>query len=206
VRTTFPIDAPPTTWAALSDPEVLAAALPGCRSVTATGDGDGTLHVVAELSVASVHGLWAGSVVRVDADSLRIAGSGEPGTVDLVVRSDPSRTALTVEGTVAGPLATVGSAVLAAVIRRIAEDLLAAAAAPTPSVPTRGDGFPSTEPEDMGSRSGTNGLGLGAPEPMPSGGRSHRRVPGRLPGRAAALAGVVVVVVLGRRRARRRAG
>ena len=181
MRTTFPIDAPPAAWAALGDPEVLAAALPGCRSVTATGDGDGTLHVVADLAVASVHGLWAGSVVRVDADSLRIAGSGEPGTVDLVVRSDPSRTALTVEGTVEGPLATVGSAVLAAVIRRIAEDVLAAATAPAPS---RGDGG----------------------EPMTSGGRSHRRAPGRLPGRAAAVAGVIVVVVLGRRRARRRAG
>ncbi len=129
VRTTFPVDAPPAAWASLGDPAVLAAVLPGSRSVTASGDGDGSLQVVADVSVASVHGLWSGTVVRVDADAVRVAGSGAPGTVDLVVRADPSRSTLTIEGTVHGPLATVGSAVLAAAIRRVADDVLRAAAA-----------------------------------------------------------------------------
>ena len=204
MKITFPIDAPPAAWAALGDPQVLAAALPGCRSVTATDDGDGTLHVVADVSVASVHGLWAGTVVGVDTHAVRVAGSGEPGTVDLVVRANRSRTAVTVEGTVHGPLATVGSAVLAAAIRRTAEDLLAAA---RPPVPTRGDAFHPSGPEDMGAGPGTHDLALESTKPMTTGGPQHRRGRGRVAVRVGAAAGVVVVVVLGRRRrTRRRAG
>jgi len=150
VKASFPVDAPPEAWAAMADPNRLAAALPGCRSVTrgdggggGAGDGAGagrtgvgTMHVVTEVAVASVRGLWAGTVARIDADAVRVQGSGVPGTVDLVVRADPDRTVVTVEGTVEGPLATVGSSVLAAALRRTAEDLLAAAAAPAePGLP-----------------------------------------------------------------------
>ncbi|HEX6418515.1 MAG TPA: SRPBCC domain-containing protein [Acidimicrobiales bacterium] len=138
MHTTFPVDAPPGAWAALTDPGRLAAALPGCRSVTpeaGAGSGDGALHVVTDVAVASVRGLWAGTVARLDADAVRVRGSGAPGTLDLVVRADPDRTAVTVEGTVEGPLATVGSAVLAAAARRIAHDLLARVAEPPTAPP-----------------------------------------------------------------------
>ena len=120
MRTTFPLSASP---AALSDPEVLAAALPGCRSAVAA---DGGVQVVVEVAVASVRGLWAGTVSAVDADAVRIVGAGEPGTVDVVARSDPDRTTVTVEGTIDGPLATIGSTLLAAAIHRLADDLLGA--------------------------------------------------------------------------------
>ena len=106
MKTTFPMSAPPEAWAALADPMRLAAALPGCRSVTRDADGDGTLQVVTEVAVASVRGLWAGTVAPVDADAVRVRGSGAPGALDLVVRADPERTALTVEGTVDGALGT----------------------------------------------------------------------------------------------------
>lgn len=125
MNVTFPVSAPPAAWVALADPSLLAGALPGCRSVRAAGDGEG-LRVVVEVAVASVRGLWAGTVVPVDADAVRIAGSGEPGAVDVVVRADPGRTELTVDGTVDGPLAAVGSTLLAAAVRRLAGDLLAA--------------------------------------------------------------------------------
>ena len=125
MKTTFPVSAPPGAWAALADPERLAAALPGCRSVAR--DGDGALHVVTEVAVASVRGLWAGTVAPVDADAVRVRGSGAPGAVDLVVRADPERNTLTVEGTVDGDLSTVGSAVLAAAVRQTARHLLTAA-------------------------------------------------------------------------------
>jgi hypothetical protein len=179
-----------------------------------------------DLSVASVRGLWAGTVVRVDADSLRIAGSGEPGTVDLLVRADPARTVLTVEGTVGGALVTVGSAVLAAAVRRLVDDTLAAAA------PPRGTGFHRDEAEAMGSGSGTHDLARGVAEPDASdldareGSGSRRRAvdrravdrravdrtavvrhTGPVAAAAGLLAGLAAVVVLGRRRrrARRRA-
>jgi carbon monoxide dehydrogenase subunit G len=101
--------------------------VPGCRSVVADADGDGTLQIVVDVAVASVRGLWAGTVVPVDGDAVRIVGAGEPGTIDVIVRADPERTALAVEGRVEGPLAAVGSTLLAAAVRRLAEDTLTAA-------------------------------------------------------------------------------
>jgi carbon monoxide dehydrogenase subunit G len=133
VRTTFPLAAPPEAWAALGDPVRLAEAVPGCRTAGRAVDGDGTLVLAVDLAVASVRGLWSGTVSPVDADAVRIQGSGEPGTVDLVVRATPDRASVTVEGEVTGPLAAVGGAVLAAAVRRLAEDTLAAAA-PAPRI------------------------------------------------------------------------
>ncbi len=184
MRTTFPVSAPPEAWAALADPARLAAVLPGCRSVVPTGDGDGTLQVVTEVAVASVRGLWAGTVAPVGPGAVRVRGSGGPGAVDLVVRADPERTALTVEGTVDGALGTVGSAVLAAAVRRTAEELLAAAAPASQPV------FPA------GSAAGTT-----IPAAKTVGvGRRH------VVGTAAAAGVVVAVIAAGRRRMRRRAG
>jgi carbon monoxide dehydrogenase subunit G len=182
VKTTFPVSAPPEAWAALADPQRLAAALPGCRSVTRDAGADGTLHVVTEVAVASVRGLWAGTVAPLDSDAVRVRGSGAPGAVDLTVRADPERTALTVEGTVDGLLATVGSAVLAAAVRRVAEGLLATSATPAPS-PSRGQGFEPTEPMISPRSPG------------------RRRVARRVGGGVAAVA--VVAAVIARRRSRR---
>jgi carbon monoxide dehydrogenase subunit G len=167
VRTTFPVSAPAGAWAALADPQRLAAALRGCRSVTRDPGGDGRLHVVTEVAVASVRGLWVGTVAAVDADAVRIRGTGAPGTVDLVVRADPERTSLAVEGTVDGALSTVGAAVLAGAVRRMAEDLLGAeTAGPGPS--SRGGGSHQGEPEVMGSGSGAHDLDRGSAEPIAS--------------------------------------
>ena len=90
MRTTFPVSVPPAGWSALADPTRLAAALPGCRSVEA--DGDGTLTVVTDVSVASALGLWAGTVTLLDEDAVRIAGSGAPGEIDVTIRANPART------------------------------------------------------------------------------------------------------------------
>jgi len=124
MRLNLSVPAPPEGWNALTDPAVLAASLPGCRSATPGLDG---LRLVVDVAVASVRGIWAGTVVPVAADAVRITGSGEPGAVDVVVRADPDRTTLTVEGTVDGPLAAVGSTLLAAAVRRLATDTLARA-------------------------------------------------------------------------------
>jgi carbon monoxide dehydrogenase subunit G len=146
LRTSFPITAPPAVLAALADPAQVAAALPGCRSVEA-GD-DGGLAVVLDLSVASVQGLWSGTVTLVDADTVSIAGSGAPGTVGFTARADGDRTRLTVEGEVSGPLATVGTMVLAAAIRRLADTLLAnLASASAPSASAHSATRPDASPD-----------------------------------------------------------
>jgi len=145
VKTTFsiPVQPPATGWWALADPEILSQALPGARSVSAGGDG--TLSIVMDLSVASVQGLWSGTVSYVDSDTLRIAGSGAPGSLDLVVRANPARTSLAVEGEVGGDLATVGATVLAAAARRLVETLVASLATPArPTPPARPDSPPSS--------------------------------------------------------------
>jgi carbon monoxide dehydrogenase subunit G len=195
VKTTFPVSAPPGAWAALADPDRLAAALPGCRSVIRHADAEGTLHVVTEVAVASARGLWAGTVAPVDADAVHVRGSGAPGAVDLVVRADPERTTITVEGSVDGALATVGAAVLAGAIRRMAEDLLAATEVPGP-----GQSSGTRETRGAPDSSGTRRTG-GVPDGSGTSRAGARRAARGAVG--AALVGVVVAV-LARRRARRR--
>jgi carbon monoxide dehydrogenase subunit G len=197
VKTTFPVSAPPGAWAALADPDRLAAALPGCRSVIRHADAEGTLHVVTEVAVASARGLWAGTVAPVDADAVHVRGSGAPGAVDLVVRADPERTTITVEGSVDGALATVGAAVLAGAIRRMAEDLLAATEVPGP-----GQSSGTRETRGAPDSSGTRRTG-GVPDGSGTSRAGARRAARGAVG--AALVGVVVAV-LARRRARRRSG
>jgi carbon monoxide dehydrogenase subunit G len=204
VKTTFAVSAPPGAWAALADPERLAAALPGCRSVAPDAESDGVLHVVTEVAVASVRGLWAGTVAPVDADAVHVRGSGASGAVDLVVRADPERITLTVEGSVDGALGTVGTAVLAAAVRRMAEDLLGASEPPTPA-DSRGHEPRPDEPGAVGSGSRAHDLAPDAAEPVTSGTKGRRAAGGA---GGAALVGAVfaVVAVIVRRRAQRRAG
>ncbi len=239
MRTSFPVDASPEAWAALADPTRLAAALPGCRSVTHGGgeggggsrpradggvggaggmsdqgrddppDGPGgsTLHLVTEVAVASVRGLWSGTVVRLGADAVRVRGSGVPGTVDLVVRAEPDRTALTVEGTVEGPLATVGTSVLAAALRRTAEDLLAALAAPpapaaAPALtPAAAEPSVPREPVTSGGPGTTGRPEAAGPGPADSSRRRRRLVRA-----VATVAGLGAVLVAGRQWVRRHGG
>lgn len=122
MEVTVPVSAPPDAWAELTRPSVLAAALPGCRSALPV-DGGG-VRIVVDIAVASVRGLWAGTVTATGTGAWRIVGSGEPGRADLVVRLDDDHTTLTVEGTVDGPLATIGSALLAAAVRRTVLSLI----------------------------------------------------------------------------------
>jgi carbon monoxide dehydrogenase subunit G len=194
MRATCGVAAPADAWSALGDPARLAAALPGCRSVTREGDG---LRVVADVVVASVRGLWSGTVTVVDADAVRIAGSGSPGTLDLVARSSADRSELTVDGTVEGPLATVGGAVLAAAVRRLAEDLLAGLAGPAdPAEGWRPSPRDRAVTDDKAAEI-AEVVEVGAPTP-----HGHPLVA------RAAVAGVgaVAVILAGRRVVRRRHG
>jgi carbon monoxide dehydrogenase subunit G len=127
VNLSIPVAASPDAWAELDRPSVLAASLPGCRSAE-PADGGG-LRLVVDVAVASVRGLWAGTLTPADGDGggWRVVGSGEPGHVDLALRVDPDHTTVTVEGTVEGPLAAIGSNLLAAAVRRLVQETLARA-------------------------------------------------------------------------------
>ena len=58
MKLSFPISASAEAWAALSDPAVLAASLPGCRSAV-PANGTNGVQLVVDVAVASVRGLWA---------------------------------------------------------------------------------------------------------------------------------------------------
>ena len=128
MKATFPVAASPDAWAELDRPSVLVASLPGCRSAEPAPGGG--LRLVVDVAVASVRGLWAGTLSRTDGDAgadtggWRVVGAGEPGRVDLVMRVDPDHTTVTVEGTVEGPLAAIGSKLLAAAAHRLVQETL----------------------------------------------------------------------------------
>lgn len=122
MKVTVPVSAPPDAWAELTRPEVLARALPGCRSVSPAHGGG--WRIVVDVAVASVRGPWAGTLTETGINAWRIVGAGDPGRADLAVRVDDDHQTVIVEGTVEGPLAAIGSSLLAAAFSRLVEHTL----------------------------------------------------------------------------------
>src|SRR5262249_8512794 len=78
----------PRVWAALQDPAVLVATIPGCERLEATGQDTYKMTVTA--GVASIKGIYQGEVALTDPDEperfvLKARGQGTPGTVDATV-------------------------------------------------------------------------------------------------------------------------
>jgi carbon monoxide dehydrogenase subunit G len=80
---------PEQVWEAIHDPAVLARCLPGCESLTQTGEHQYDMTVTA--GVAAVKGTYDGTVALHDPEppgafTMRAHGVGSPGTVDADVR------------------------------------------------------------------------------------------------------------------------
>lgn len=190
VHAAFPVHGTATAWAALGDPARVRAALPGCTGA-ARVDGGG-LRLDVDLAVASVRGPWTGTATPVDERTVRVMGAGGVGSLDLLVRVDADRTQLTVDGTVGGPLAAIGSGLLAAAVRRTATDLLAALAT-APATPAEAPVDP-TPVDATGAVAAPPGT---APTiAIPAASVPRTRVGGTV---LAALAGLVVGIAVGRR-------
>jgi carbon monoxide dehydrogenase subunit G len=122
-------------WEALADPVVWGRALPGCRKLEPVGVDAYRVRVAG--AVASVAGEYAGVVrvverTRPDSVAFRGTGAGASGAVEgnvrlvLLVDGDGStRVEYDGEGEVDGALGAVGSRLLAAFGRRVAERFLA---------------------------------------------------------------------------------
>lgn len=126
--------APARVYDALTDPALLARAVPGCRRLEASGDGRCQLSVTA--AVASVAGTYDGEVQVTErqpphALALHARGSGSAGTVDADVRvdlaADGDGTRLTYEtdAAVGGKVGGVGQRLLRSAASRLAADLFA---------------------------------------------------------------------------------
>lgn len=127
------IKAPPAAvWAALLDPEMLQAAIPGCQSVTGTV-ADGFEAVVTQ-KVGPVKATFTGMVKLSDivpGESLTISGEGKGGPAGYAkggarVRLEPTldgtRLAYEVEASVGGKLAQLGSRIIDGFTKRMADE------------------------------------------------------------------------------------
>jgi carbon monoxide dehydrogenase subunit G len=131
------LHAPPEqVWAAITDPAVLSAVIPGCDVLTPIADNRFALTVT--LGVASIKGVYAGEVSFFDMAQptslmMRANGSGGPGTIDTTVRVDlvvladgSTRIDYDADAMVGGMVGGVGQRVLSGVAKKTARLLFAA--------------------------------------------------------------------------------
>ena len=132
-------------WAALLDPEALAATLPGARRLDPTGADRYDISI--DVGVGSVKGTYDGTFALTDkvereACTVRATASGRPGSVTTEARmrlegDERARMTYEADATVTGPLAGVGQRLMGAAARRTTEQFLSALdeyiAAPAPA-------------------------------------------------------------------------
>ncbi len=139
-------------WAALNDPEVLKQAIPGCEALAKTSDTEFTAEVTAK--VGPVKAKFSGKVTLSDLDppnGYTISGEGQGGPAGfakggarVTLLDDGGGTLLryTLDATVGGKLAQIGSRLIDGVAKKMADDffshfaeIVQAAAVEAPAAP-----------------------------------------------------------------------
>jgi carbon monoxide dehydrogenase subunit G len=201
---------PDRVWAALTDPAVLAAAIPGCERLEPAGPDHYQFTIAAGIGL--LQGTYTGGVALSDQHephSFRLSadGAGGPGTVGLSVRfgltagqDGSTELAYDADGEVGGLLAGVGQRMVTAIAQRMLGEFFrsldaqlqegneAAAATSAPALaaglvpaPRLPASMPGVAPDQAGA----------AKAPF---------LAGAIAGTAATLAGVAISSVLRRRR------
>ena len=123
---------PQAVWDALNDPDILKQCIPGCDELEKTSDTGFSAKVTAK--VGPVKASFSGSVTLSDIDppnGYRIDGEGSGGpagfakggaTVALEAVEDGTRLSYTVDATVGGKLAQIGSRLIDATAKKMARD------------------------------------------------------------------------------------
>jgi carbon monoxide dehydrogenase subunit G len=126
-------------WKALNDPEILKQAIPGCEEIVKLSDTEMTAKVAAR--VGPVSAKFAGKVTLSDLDppnGYTISGEGQGGVagfakggakVNLKDESGGTLLSYTVQAQVGGKLAQIGSRLIDATARKMAEEFFARFAA-----------------------------------------------------------------------------
>ncbi|MDQ2103980.1 SRPBCC family protein [Azospirillum isscasi] len=121
-----------TVWAALNDPDILRRCIPGCEEVQKVSDTELTAKVVAK--VGPVSAKFSGKVTLSDLDppnGYTITGEGSGGAagfgkggakVSLEADGDATLLSYTAHATVGGKLAQIGSRLVDATARKMADD------------------------------------------------------------------------------------
>lgn len=141
-------------WAALNDPDVLRQAIPGCEALDKSAENELVATVVAKLG--PVKAKFSGKVTLSDIDppnGYTIQGEGQGGAAGFAkggakisLADDPAGTLLRyeVQASVGGKLAQIGSRLIDATARKMADDFFTrfnelvsatSGAAPTPEIP-----------------------------------------------------------------------
>lgn len=121
------------TWAALNDPEILKACVPGCESITLTGENEYLVLMTARIGPVSAK--FKGKLALSDLDppnSYSIAFEGQGGVagfgkggaqVQLAPEgANATRLAYQVKASVGGKLAQIGSRLVDAAAKKLSED------------------------------------------------------------------------------------
>jgi carbon monoxide dehydrogenase subunit G len=120
------------TWDALNDPQVLKACVPGCESITPSGDN--TYDVLMVARVGPVSAKFKGKLTLSDIvppQSYSISFEGQGGAagfakggakVNLVSENDQTKLAYDVKANVGGKLAQIGSRLVDAAAKKVADD------------------------------------------------------------------------------------
>jgi carbon monoxide dehydrogenase subunit G len=118
------------TWAALNDPEVLKDCVPGCESITRTGDQE--YEVVMTAKVGPVSAKFKGKMTVANPEpprayTLMFEGQGGvagfargEATISLAPEGSATRLAYTAKATVGGKLAQVGARLIDGVAKQLA--------------------------------------------------------------------------------------
>lgn len=117
-------------WAALNDPDVLKACIPGCESIEKTGENELAARVT--LKIGPVKASFAGKVTLSNIDppnGYTISGEGQGGAAgharggaDVRLEADGDETILhyTVRAEIGGKIAQLGSRLIDATARKLA--------------------------------------------------------------------------------------
>ena len=120
------------TWAALNDPEVLKACVPGCESMERVSDNEYVMLMTAR--IGPVAAKFKGKMTVSDIhppQSYRIAFEGQGGVagfgkggaqVQLAPEAEGTRLTYQVKASVGGKLAQIGSRLVDAAARKLADD------------------------------------------------------------------------------------
>ncbi|RKF16764.1 carbon monoxide dehydrogenase [Roseovarius spongiae] len=120
-----------TVWAALNDPDVLRACIPGCESLEKTSDT--TMEAVVRQKIGPVKARFNGAVELLNIDapkSYTIQGEGKggvagfaKGSADVRLAEDAGETVLTytAQAQIGGKLAQLGNRLVGSTARKLAQ-------------------------------------------------------------------------------------
>jgi carbon monoxide dehydrogenase subunit G len=178
-------------WEALNDPEILRQSIPGCEEVEKISPTELAAKVTAK--VGPVKARFGGKVTLSDLDppnGYKITGEGSGGaagfakggaTVRLADDGDGTRLTYVVEAHVGGKLAQIGSRLIDATARKMAEDFFTRFSAIVGGVPAAAAGEPEVALETAAQR----------PSPPPVAARAGIRLPP-----AAWVAGLAILAAI----------